>query len=106
MAQERMTAEARTAQLIAAGYKIAKAKGIAKVTRAAVARETKVSDGLLNRYFGTREGLRTAVMQHAADQRDAATLAAAAMVYELDEITMTKALRVEVARLRIGWTRN
>ena len=38
MAQERMTAEARTAQLAEAGLKIARKLGIRKVTRAAVAR--------------------------------------------------------------------
>lgn len=92
MANERMNATDRTAQLVRAGYKIAKTKGIRKVTRAAIARETGVSDGLINRYFGTREGLRFAVMQHAADEKDAKTLAVASLTYELDGINMTRDL--------------
>ena len=81
MANERMTAEARTAQLTQVAYGIAKSKGIRKVTRAEVARQTGVSDGLLNRYFGGREGLRLAAMEHAVAQKDAPTLAAAGEHY-------------------------
>lgn len=97
MAQERMTAEARTAQLAEAGLKIARKLGIRKVTRAAVARETGVTDGLLNRYFGGREGLRGAVLELAVEQKDAKTLAAASEHYELP--TMPRTLAAEVKRL-------
>lgn len=99
MARQRLTADVRTAQLTEAAYNIARKKGILKVTRAAVAREVKVSDGLLNRYFGSREGLRWAVMQYAADQRDAKTLAEASYVYELDGLTMPRTLQAEIKRL-------
>lgn len=94
MAKERMTADARTAQLTEAAYKIAKKDGIRKVTRAAVARATGVSVGLFNRYFGSREGLRGAVLEHAVAQKDAKTLAAASEHYELP--SMPRVLAQEV----------
>lgn len=97
MANERMTADDRTAQLVQAGYFIAKTKGIRKVTRAAVARETGVSDGLINRYLDGREGLRAAVLDRAIELKDAATLAAASEHYELP--AMSQALAKEVRKL-------
>jgi len=98
MANERMSANERTAQLTLVGYKIARTKGIRKVTRAAVARETGVSDGLLNRYFGGREGLRFAVLEHAVAENDAKTLAEASEHYELPK-PLKKTLRAEIDRL-------
>lgn len=97
MANERMTAAERTAQLVAVGYEIARTKGIRKVTRAEVARRTAVSDGLLNRYFGGREGLRGAVLEHAVERKDAKTLAAAGEHYELP--SMPHRLKQEVKAL-------
>lgn len=97
MANERMTAEERTAQLTIVAYGIATKQGIRKVTRAAVARETGVSDGLLNRYFGGREGLRAAVLDHAVIVKDAKTLAAAMQHYDLPQ--MPGKLRREVTAL-------
>jgi AcrR family transcriptional regulator len=97
MANERMTADDRTAQLTQAGYHIAKTKGIKKVTRAAVARDTGVSTGLINRYFGDREGLRAAVLEKAVELKDAKTLAEASVLYELP--TMPRTLAAEVKRL-------
>jgi AcrR family transcriptional regulator len=92
-----MAAEARAAQLTEAAYKIAKKSGIRKVTRAAVAREVQVSDGLLNRYFGSRDGLRFAVLEYAVMHKDAKTLAAASEHYELPN--MPRSLAAEVKRL-------
>lgn len=97
MANERMSAADRTAQLVAVGYEIARTKGIRKVTRAAVARKTSVSDGLLNRYFGGREGLRGAVLELAVAKKDAKTLAAAWAHYEMPD--MPQALAREVRKL-------
>lgn len=97
MANERMTAAERTEQLTKAGYKIARTKGIRKVTRAAIAREIGVSDGLINRYFGTREGLRAAVLDMAVTEKDAKTLAAAGEHYELP--AMPRTLAAEVKKL-------
>jgi AcrR family transcriptional regulator len=97
MANERMTAAERTAQLVAVGYEIARDKGIRKVTRAEVARRTGVSDGLINRYMAGREGLRGAVLEHAVEQKDAKTLAAAGEHYELP--SMPRTLAVEVRKL-------
>lgn len=98
MKRERMEADARKTQLLDAAYKIAVKHGIRKVTRAAVARECKVSDGLLNRYFDGREGLRLDVMTHAVSKKDAKTLAAASEHYELP--AMSRALAKEVKSLQ------
>lgn len=97
MANERMSADERTKQLVQVGYEIARTKGIRKVTRAEVARLAAVSDGLLNRYFGGREGLRAAVLAHAVEQKDAKTLAAAAEHYELP--SMPQKLEREIRKL-------
>ena len=97
MAQVRLTADERTAQLTEVGYNIARKQGIRKVTRAAVARDVGVSDALLNRYFGTRDGLRFAVLEHAVKVKDAKTLAAAGEHYELP--AMPRTLAAEVKKL-------
>lgn len=97
MANERMSADDRTAQLTRVGYEIAKDKGIRKVTRAEIARCTDVSCGLINRYFGDREGLRAAVLELAIELKDAATLAEAMQVYDLP--SMPGALNREVTSI-------
>lgn len=98
MANERLTADDRTAQLAHVAYEIAKSNGIRKVTRAEVARRTEVSDGLINRYFDGREGLRLAALERAVELRDAKTLAAAAAEhYELP--SMPRTLAAEVKRM-------
>jgi len=94
-----MIADDRKKQLLEAGYKIARTKGIRKVTRASVARECKVSHGLLNHYFDGREGLRSEVMAFAIEQKDAKTLAACAVHYELDDFGMGRELKREVSAL-------
>lgn len=97
MANERLSAEARTKQLVQVGYEIARTKGIRKVTRAEVARRTAVSDGLLNRYFGGREGLRAAVLEHAVEKKDVQTLATAWDTYELPGMSATLERAVRAA---------
>jgi AcrR family transcriptional regulator len=97
--RERKDAGERKQQLLDAAYKIAQKQGIRKVTRAAVARECKVSDGLLNRYFDGREGLRWDVLQYAVEKKDAKTLHEAGQIYELpnmprDLFRQVKALQV------------
>lgn len=90
MTQRRMSAEHRTAHLTKLAYEIAKKKGIEKLTRVAVATEAGVTDALINRYFGNREGLRTAVIEHAIAAADVKFLIAASEHYILP--TMPKAL--------------
>jgi AcrR family transcriptional regulator len=100
MAKERLSADARTAQIVKAGYELARKHGIKKVTRAAIARDLNVSVTLVNRYFGDREGLRADVLQAAADAKDAKTLAAAMDHYEIGGLTLSGALLREIAKLR------
>lgn len=95
----RMAADARHTQLLNAGYEIARKHGIKAVTRASVAKACKVSDGLLNRYFDGREGLRGEVLEFAITMKDAKTLAAAGEHYELP--AMPKALAADVKRLTV-----
>jgi AcrR family transcriptional regulator len=96
MSRTRKDAASRKDELLNAGYEIARDSGIRKVTRAAVARQCNVSDGLLNRYFDGREGLRSEVMAHAVAQKDVATLVECADHYELTGFGMPTRLASEV----------
>lgn len=75
---ERMTPEARKDLLLKAALAVAKSDGIKAVTRVAVARKADVSDGLVNRYFDGREGLRKAVVALAKAQKIKSVLTSAA----------------------------
>lgn len=97
MTRVRMVADDRKNQLLEAAYKIAKTDGIKAVTRTSVANACGVTDGLITRYFGSRDGLRAAVMEFAVDAKDSRTLAACAVVYELP--AMPPKLRAEVNKL-------
>lgn len=102
MTQHRMTAEYRTAQLTEIAYAIAKSKGINKLSRAAVAREAEVTDALINRYFGNREGLRAAVLDYAVEKGDYKFLAAASEYYILPSLPRSLAKEVKAAWEKIG----
>lgn len=97
MERVRMEAGARKADLLDAAYGIARADGIRKVTRAAVARKCGISDGLINRYFAGREGLRFEVMEHAVTVKDVTTLTACAAHYELPSMPQRLASEVRAA---------
>lgn len=94
MERVRMDAGMRKTELLDAAYEIARTLGIRKVTRAEVARRCGISDGLINRYFAGREGLRAEVMEAAVSVKDVPTLAACAVHYELP--TMPQKLASEV----------
>lgn len=55
----------RRQQLLGAAIKLAERRGWRKLTRVMVANETGTSDGLVSRYFGSRDGLRDAVYAEA-----------------------------------------
>ncbi len=57
----RMTPKARKRQLLDAAVELAKVHGADKITRVMVADATGTSEGLVNRYFTDRDGLRAAV---------------------------------------------
>lgn len=61
--------DTRKSELLAAALAIAKLHGVEGVTRASVAREVGVSDGLINRYFGGRDGLRWAAVAEAGKRK-------------------------------------
>lgn len=92
-----MTADGRKAELLDAAYGIACTLGIRKVTRAEVARRCKISDGLINRYFAGREGLRAEVMEQAVKEKDVVTLTACAAHYELPAMPQRLAAEVKAA---------
>jgi len=92
---ERMDATTRKKQLLEAAYIIAKTQGIKKLTRAALARACGVTDGLINRYFDGREGMRAEVIAAAHVDGDAKTLAQCAAMYELPTMSPELTKRVE-----------
>lgn len=55
----------RHAMILQAAINVAKREGLAKLTRDAVAKESNVSCGLVNRYFNTMPQLRRAVIRAA-----------------------------------------
>ena len=75
MTQVRMKPEERKAQLTAAAYGVAKKHGVKAVTRLAVAEVAGCTDGLMNRYFKGRAGLREAAIAEAVKVKDVPTLA-------------------------------
>lgn len=95
MPRIRMDADVRKRQLLEAAYDICKHSGIKAVTRPNVAKKCNVTDGLINRYFDGRDGLRQAVMEHAVTKSDAKTLAACAVVYELPRMSRNLAAAVK-----------
>lgn len=62
MSRIRMNPDDRKKQLLESAMVLAATYGIRAVTRAAVAAETGTTDGLVNRYFGGRTGLRESVI--------------------------------------------
>lgn len=61
----RKTPTERRAELLAAAFTIAVDAGVKGVTRLNVAEATNTTDGLINRYFKGRKGLRAAVLEEA-----------------------------------------
>lgn len=61
----RKSPEERRAQLLEAAFSIAVDAGVKGVTRLNVAAATDTTDGLINRYFKGRKGLRAAVLEEA-----------------------------------------
>lgn len=98
----RMAPDERRQQLLDAAYKIAtkSKKGIRAVTRVAVAEATKTTDGLVNRYFEGRDGLREAVIRRAVDEKHVPLVAQAHDMDLLAEfgITVSKALQREAIK--------
>lgn len=57
----RMTPKARKRQLLDAAVELSEVHGVENLTRVMVAEATGTSEGLVNRYFVSRDGLRAAV---------------------------------------------
>lgn len=85
MTRIRMEPEVRQAQLFEIAWSIASKAGLRKATRLAVAREAKVSKGLVSHHFGNREQLRGAIITHAVEVKNAKVIAEAIeMGYEVE----------------------
>jgi len=69
-AYERMAPADRRRQILATAVKLSRRKGYRNITRDGVAEEAGVSQGLVNRYFGSIDGLRDAVMKQAIEDHD------------------------------------
>lgn len=77
MAHLKLTPDQRRARLLGHAVGIAKAKGFAQVTCVNVAKKDDATGPLVNKYFGTRDGLRWAVIEEAGRTKDAQIIASA-----------------------------
>lgn len=68
----------RKRQMTEAALVIVRGYGFKALTRVALAAETGTTDGLVNRYFGTRDKLRQAIAVEGVERRDV-TIAARAV---------------------------
>lgn len=71
---KRLNPEVRHDQIIAAALKLAKRVGFANITRDRIAKEAKVSTGLVSKY-GDMPKIRTAVMKMAIDEQALSVIA-------------------------------
>lgn len=99
MKRIRLKAEDRRAQMVEAGVVLARQYGIKALTRVALAAETGTTDGLVNRYFGSRTGLREAIIVEGVARKDAHIVAWALKDgYQLEGVP--RELMREAARLQ------
>lgn len=75
MAHVRMDPNDRKRQLLEAALVLMELYGPKGCTRVAVAAETGTTDGLVNRYFGTRKGLHAEVIAEAGARKNLKALA-------------------------------
>ena len=80
---KRCPREDREKQLILSAVAIIKDDGLAGVTRAKVACKANVSDGLVSAVFGTMQGLKDAIIEHAIEEL---------MINNIDDEVMLKVL--------------
>ena len=77
MTRIRMNPDDRKRQMVEAGLVLVRNYGVKALTRVALAAETGTTDGLVNRYFGTREQMRSEIVIHGIKREDATVLAQA-----------------------------
>ena len=75
MKRIRLKANERKQQMIEAGVVLAHNYGIKALTRAALAAETGTTEGLVNRYFGNRAGMREEIIVEGIMRKDAQIVA-------------------------------
>lgn len=75
MAHVRMKPEDRKQQLVESGIVLLREDGFRHLTRIGVAAMTGTTDALVNRYFGSRDGMRAHVIEEAARRKDVKALA-------------------------------
>lgn len=92
MTRIRMDPQARQEELLEDAYVIAEIDGLRAVTRVAVANRTHTTPGLVNRYFGSRNGLREAVYHMAIRKKNAAIVADALQMDIFDDVHIPKNL--------------
>lgn len=92
MTRIRMDPQTRQKELLEAGYKLASDAGLRAVTRVTVASVTHTTPGLVNRYFGSRNGLREAVYHMAISKKNAAIVAEALEMDIFDDVHIPKTL--------------
>lgn len=92
MTRIRMDPSVRQNELLETAYHIAETDGLKAVTRVAVASRSQTTPGLVNRYFGSRNGLREAVYHMAIGKKNAAIVADALQMDIFDDVYMPKTL--------------
>lgn len=75
MAHVRLKPEDRKQQLLESALVLLREDGYKHVTRIGVAAMTGTTEALVNRYFGSRNGMRAEVVAEAAKRRDKKALA-------------------------------
>lgn len=65
----------RKKQMTEAALVLAERYGIKALTRVAIAAETGTTDGLVNRYFGTRDKMRQAIIREGVERKNVRVVA-------------------------------
>lgn len=91
----RKEAEDRRAQLLEAGLQVAEEMGWYKVTRRAVAERTATAESLINRYFGSKDGFRDALMEEAVKRQMVSIVAEGLLYMHPTALAASRQLRKE-----------
>src|SRR5262245_53381540 len=75
MPRIRLEPEDRLKMMLDAGVRIADTYGIKALTRVNLAAEVGATDGLVNRYFGTRDKMRQSIITEAIKRKNARVVA-------------------------------
>lgn len=93
MKQQKLEAQQRRAQILAAALKTAKRTGYQRMTREVIARAAGVSEGLVTHYLGTMTEMRRIVMREAVACEDLEVIAQGIIARDRHALKATPALQ-------------